>query len=210
MDNKGLEKILNRINKQHTAKFPVAVFVLREIPFFTEVFSDDEELLEKLSLLADPNKNAYIRYRTFKPKEVIVQQGDVENTVFWLLSGEARIRSGDRILANIKPVTCFGELTVSASRGRTATVEVPEGKKAGVVEFDWSITEQDPELKDRFHELLLKNTTDKLQADYVVSNKMWKGARDLYASCKKRIQELEAENERLTMLNNALKKKLKP
>ena len=48
-----------------------------------------------------------------------------------------------------------------------------------------------------------------MKSDYVVSVKMWKGARDLYSSCKKRVQELEAENEKLKLLNSALKKKLK-
>ena len=88
-------------------------------------------------------------------------------------------------------------------------MEAPEGKDAEVVEIDWSITRRDPEFKDRFLELLLKCTTDKMKSDYVVSVKMWKGARDLYSSCKKRVQELEAENEKLKLQNSALKKKLK-
>ncbi|MBC8285939.1 MAG: cyclic nucleotide-binding domain-containing protein [Nitrospinae bacterium] len=206
MNDKTLMETLKKLNKKNTAKFPVAASVLRLVPFFTEVFSEDEEVLKKLSQLADSNKNAYIRYKTFKPDEIIVLQGDVENTVFWLLKGEARIRSGDKTLARIKPITCFGELTVAASMGRTATVEAD--KNAEVVEIDWSITQRDTELRDRFLELLLKSTTDKLKTDYVVSVKMWKGARDLYSSCKKRVQELEAENENLRKLNNALQHKL--
>lgn len=42
----------------------------------------------------------------------------------------------------------------------------------------------------------------------MVSAKMWKGARDLMAACKKKVQILETENERLKKLNTALKKKL--
>jgi len=209
LNDKKLGEALNKITKKQRAKFPVAVSVLRQVPFFTEVFSDNEEILKKILQLTDSDKKAYVRYKTFKSKEIIVQQGDVENTVFWLLRGAARIRSGDRTLANIKPITCFGELTVDASMGRTATVEAPEGKDAEVLEIDWSITKRDPELRDRFLELLLKNTTDKLKGNYVVSIKMWKGARDLYSSCKKRVQELEVENEKLKLLNSALKKKLK-
>ena len=87
-------------------------------------------------------------------------------------------------------------------------MEVPEGKSADVVEIDWSISQRDPELGDRFLELLLKSTTDKLKSNYVVSVRMWNGARDLYASCKTRIQELESENEKLKLLNMELKKKL--
>ncbi len=103
MSDKKLGEALNEITKKQTAKFPVAVSVLREVPFFTEVFSDDEEILKKISQLADSNKKAYIRYKTFKPKEIIVRQGDVESTVFWLLKGAAQIRSGNRTIAHIKP-----------------------------------------------------------------------------------------------------------
>lgn len=210
MDDKKLGDVLNKITKKQTAKFPVAVSVLRQVPFFTEVFSDNEEILKKVSRLADSENKAYIRYKTFKSKEIIVHQGDVENTVYWLLKGEAHIRSGDRTLAQIKPVTCFGELTVAESIGRTATVEALEGKEAEVIEIDWSISQRDPELGDRFLELLLKSTTDKLKSNFLVSARMWKGARDLYTSCKNRVKELEAENEKLKMQNIELKKNQRP
>ena len=177
---------------------------MRQVPFFTE----DEEILKGLSLLADPDNNAYIRYKTFESEEVIIHQGDIENTIFWLLKGEARVRSGDKVLTYIKPVTSFGEQTVVDAQGRTATVEVPEDKDAEVVKIDWSITEQGHELLDRFIELLLKNTTDKLKAGYIVSARMWKGARELYSSCKKRAEELETENKKLRLSNTTLKKKL--
>jgi len=85
-----------------------------------EVFSEDEEILKGLSQLADPDNNAYIRYKTFESEEIIIHQGDIENTVFWLLKGEARVCSGGKILTHIKPVTCFGEQTVVDVQGRTA------------------------------------------------------------------------------------------
>ncbi len=208
MNDKILMEVLKKFNKKRNAKFPISISVLRQVPFFTEFFSEDEEILKELSQLADPDNNPYIRYKTFKPGEIIVQQGDVENTIFWLLKGAARIRSGNRVLASIKPITCFGEQTVVDARGRTATVEVPEDKDAEVVEIDWSITKQGHELLDRFIELLLKNTTDKLKAGYIVSARMWKGARELYSSCKKRAEELETENKKLRLSNTTLKKKL--
>ena len=208
MNDKAFLTLLRKSNKKQTAKFPVAVSVLQQIPFFTEVFSDDEEILKEISQLAGPDKSAYIRYKTFEPEEIIIHQGDIENTVFWLLKGDARVRSDKRIFTHIKPVTCFGEQTVVDAQGRTATVEVPEDKDAEVVEIDWGITEQNHELLDRFLELLLKNTTDKLKTGYMVSTKMWKGARELYSSCKKRATELETEIKKLKSLNSALKKKL--
>ena len=208
MNDKILMEVLKKFNKKRNAKFPISISVLRQVPFFTEFFSEDEEILKELSQLADPDNNSYIRYKTFKPGEIIIHQGDIENTIFWLLKGEARVRSGDKVLTYIKPVTCFGEQTVVDAQGRTATVEVPEDKDAEVVKIDWSITEQGHELLDRFIELLLKNTTDKLKAGYIVSARMWKGARELYSSCKKRAEELETENKKLRLSNTTLKKKL--
>ena len=208
MNDKILMEVLKKFNKKRNAKFPISISVLRQVPFFTEFFSEDEEILKELSQLADPDNNSYIRYKTFKPGEIIVQQGDIENNIFWLLKGEARVRSGDKVLTYIKPVTCFGEQTVVDAQGRTATVETPEDKDAEVVKIDWSITEQGHELLDRFIELLLKNTTDKLKAGYIVSARMWKGARELYSSCKKRAEELETENKKLRLSNTTLKKKL--
>jgi len=208
VDDKSLMDVLKKFNKKRTAKFPVSTSVLRQVPFFTEFFSNDEEILKEISHLADSDNTPYIRYKTFKPGEIIVQQGGVETTVFWLLKGDARVRSDKRIFTHIKPVTCFGEQTVVDAQGRTATVEVPEDKDAEVVEIDWGITEQNHELLDRFLELLLKNTTDKLKTGYMISTKMWKGARELYSSCKKRATELETENKKLKSLNSALKKKL--
>jgi hypothetical protein len=208
VSDKILMAVLKKSNKKQFAKFPVAISVLQQVPFFTEIFSADEEILKRISQLADPDNNAYIRYKTFQPGEIIIHQGEIENTVFWLLKGEARIRCGESIITHIQPVTCFGEQTVVDSQGRTATVEVPEDKSAEVVEIDWAITKQDHELLDRFVDLLLKNTTDKLKTGYTVSARMWKGARELYSASKNRVQELEAENEKLKILNSELNKKL--
>ena len=149
MNDKILMAVLKKANKKQTTKFPVAISVLRQVPFFTEVFSEDEEILKGISQLAGPDKNAYLCYKTFEPEEIIIHQGDIENTVFRLLKGEARIHFGDKVLSYIKPITCFGEQTVVDSQDRTATVEVPEDKEAEVVEIDWGITEQDHELLDR-------------------------------------------------------------
>ena len=208
MDDKSLMDVLKKFNKKRTAKFPVSTSVLRQVPFFTEFFSNDEEILKEISHLADSDNTPYIRYKTFKPGEIIVQQGGVETTVFWLLKGEALIRSGNRVLAQVKPVTCFGEQTVVDAQGRTATVEVAEGSDADVVEIDWSITEQDDGLRSRFLELLLKSTADKLKTAYMVSGRMMEGARDQNSAYRKRIEELETDNKKMKAMNFALRKKL--
>ena len=81
MNEKNLMAVLKKANKKQTVKFPVAISVLRQVPFFTEVFSEDDEILKGISQLAGPDKNAYLRYKTFEPEEIIIHQGDIENTV---------------------------------------------------------------------------------------------------------------------------------
>ena len=94
------------------------------------------------------------------------------------------------------------------TRGRTTTIEVSGDSDADVVEIDWSITEQDDGLRSRFLELLLKSTADKLKTAYMVSGRLWQGARDQNFAYKKRVEELETENKKLKSMNIALKKKL--
>ena len=47
MNDKILMAVIKNSNKKQTAKFSVAISVLRQVPFFTE----DEEILKGLSLL---------------------------------------------------------------------------------------------------------------------------------------------------------------
>ena len=94
------------------------------------------------------------------------------------------------------------------TRGRTTTIEVSGDSDADVVEIDWSITEQDDGLQSRFLELLLKSTADKLKTAYMVSGRLWQGARDQNFAYKKRVGELETENKKLRLSNTTLKKKL--
>ena len=49
MNNKILMAVPKKSNKKQTAKFPVAISVLQQVPFFMEVFSEDEEILKGLS-----------------------------------------------------------------------------------------------------------------------------------------------------------------
>lgn len=209
MTDATLIRALKTSKKNQTAKFFVASSVLRQIPYFTKVFSDDDDVLKSISKLADKNNIPYIRYKAFQSEDIIVKQREIEKTVYWLLKGEARIRSGVRILGRIKPITCFGELAVVESEGRTATVEVPKGKKAEVIEIDWDIIELHEQLKERFHELLLKSYSEKLKNSYLASARLMLGASDIFSALRKRIHELTAKNAKLKAKNSTLKQKLK-
>ena len=208
MAEKGFLEALKKANKNKKAKYPVAVAVLKSIPHFIQTFSEDEKILKSLAQLEDERGTPYIRYKTFKPNEIIIRKGRAGKTVFWLMKGEAQVKSENRVLTHIKPITCFGELSVVNSQDRKATVQVTNAKPAVVLVIDWAITVLAEPLADGFNELLLKNSTEKLKTGYVVSERLWKSANNLLAASKKRIEKLEKENENLKKQNKSLKNKL--
>jgi eukaryotic-like serine/threonine-protein kinase len=57
------------------------------------------------------------------PKEkVIVQEGEIDDTFFIILSGKAKIRKGNKEIAIIGVGECFGEMAYIAGQARTAAV----------------------------------------------------------------------------------------
>ena len=110
------------------------------------------------------------------------------------MKGEALIKSGKRVLNHILPVTCFGELAVIGSHGRTATVEASPDKTAEAIGINWAITEAHSLLRERFHELLLKTAADKLRQHFVSSTDFMLNVHELLISSKKKIEELRMEN----------------
>ena len=78
-----------------------------------------------------------------------------------------------------------------------------------VLEIDWSVTQLNKPLANRFHELLLKNSTEKLRAGYFISERLWKSSNKLLTSAKAKIAKLEKENEKLMALNKSLKDKIR-
>jgi len=206
---KELISALKKATKNRKAKYPIAVSLLKSIPYFTETFSDDEKILKSICQLENEKGTPYIRYKTFKPNEFIIKKGKAGKSVFWLMEGNVQVRSDKKVLALIKPVTCFGELSVVNSQDRNATIQVADESPAEVLEIDWAVTHLDRPLSERFHELLLKNSTDKLKAGYLISENLWKSANNLLASAKTKIKKLEKENEKLKALNKSLNNRLK-
>jgi len=200
---------LKKATKNRKAKYPVSVSVLEKIPHFTETFSDDEKIIKSVSQLESENGTAYIRYKTFKANEIILKKGKTGKTVFWLMNGALQVKTEKKVLAIIKPISCFGELSVVNSQDRNATVQVTDQGPAEVLEIDWSVTKLQKPLADRFQELLLRNSTEKLKAGYMVSERLWKSANNLLASANQKIKKLEKENEKLRALNESLNAKLK-
>ena len=209
MTDKGFIDALKKATKKGKNKYPVSASVLKKIPHFTETFSEDEKILKSVSQLENEKGLAYIRYKTFKANEIILKKGKAGKSVFWLMKGEAQVKSDNQVFARIKPIECFGELSVVNSQDRNATVQVTDDGSPEVLEIDWSVTRLSKPLADRFQELLLKNSTEKLKTGYLVSERLWKISNNLLSSAKNKIKKLEKENEKLKTLNDSLKKKLK-
>jgi serine/threonine protein kinase len=54
--------------------------------------------------------------------KVVVNEGEIDDSFFIILSGEAVVRKNDRDLAKIKRGECFGEMSYLSGRSRAATV----------------------------------------------------------------------------------------
>jgi CRP-like cAMP-binding protein len=58
----------------------------------------------------------------FEPGQVVVQEGAPGETLFVILSGEARVVRGGRTLARLRPGDFFGELSALDGGPRSATI----------------------------------------------------------------------------------------
>src|ERR1043165_2416353 len=83
----------------------------------------------------------YARLLVYAPGEEVVTQGDWGgNTLYVMVDGRLDVYVTDdhnttRKVAELQPGTCFGERSVLAGQPRNATIKVPEGAEARVIEI---------------------------------------------------------------------------
>jgi CRP-like cAMP-binding protein len=94
-----------RRTKRQTAQ------VLGAVPLFAEL---SQRQLERLAREADE--------QTFEPGRPIVQEGQPGETLYIVLSGEAKVIRGHRTVARMYPGDVFGELSALDGGPRTASV----------------------------------------------------------------------------------------
>jgi CRP-like cAMP-binding protein len=110
---------------------------LRQVPLFRGVSEDS------LARLSERTTEA-----SFEPDANIVVQGQVGNGLFIVVSGSARVLSGERELARVGPGAVIGELSVIDQQPRVATV-VAEGPVTCLALASWdllALLETDPRL----------------------------------------------------------------
>jgi serine/threonine-protein kinase len=85
---------------------------VQNVPFFNNFTKDQvRELVTASNIMR------------VKRDRVIIAEGEVDDTFYIILSGSARVKKGDKLLAVIKAGECFGEMSLISSQPRTATVE---------------------------------------------------------------------------------------
>jgi CRP/FNR family transcriptional regulator, cyclic AMP receptor protein len=125
--------------------------LLEPVPLFHDCSS------EMLDRLADATTES-----VFAPDAPIVQQGQVGNGLYILVSGGARVVSGENELARFGPGDFFGELAVIDQRPRAASVYAL-GETVCLALASWdllSLLEQEPALAVN----MLKELASRLRA----------------------------------------------
>ena len=78
-------------NHKFNAENPIDHQLLGKIPFFEEVFSDDRELWEMITKLSGNEGIAHLEDKRFKPGDKIVEAGNLDQMVFWVIEGKAEV-----------------------------------------------------------------------------------------------------------------------
>jgi len=100
---------------------PPELEALRKVPFFEDLTSEDLQRIARVG-----------RRRSFDAGEAIVSRGADDPGLYVLLSGTASVTAGGRT-HSLRPGDFVGEMSLLASRPRTATVTADEPVEALVI-----------------------------------------------------------------------------
>jgi CRP/FNR family transcriptional regulator, cyclic AMP receptor protein len=90
--------------------------VLKSVPIFSDVESDAD--LQQLG--------AGLGQVSFPSGHTIVQQGEVGQQLYILVTGKVKVHSADLLLAELETGACFGEMSVFDAQPRSASVTTLE------------------------------------------------------------------------------------
>ncbi len=72
---------------------------------------------------ADDDPAGEVETRAYPAGAIIIEQGDTGDAAYFIYEGRVRVRRGERVLCQLGPGHCFGELAVLDGVPRAATVE---------------------------------------------------------------------------------------
>ncbi|MBI5642325.1 MAG: cyclic nucleotide-binding domain-containing protein [Deltaproteobacteria bacterium] len=129
--------------------------------------------------------------KTFKPLEVIFEEGDSGERAYILREGsvEISIKTGDEsyVLSVLKPVTVFGEIALLLDSRRTATAKALE--RTEVIEIDREALDSYIEKSPLVISTILRALVERLKN---TDEKLSKG-RDLYRGVCERLHDLSLQ-----------------
>lgn len=101
---------------------------LAALNFFQEVRKRDEEQFRQLIEQS--------RLIQIEPGELLLQRGDVDNFIYFLIKGELQAcvdEQGKSVLGSLIPGEVFGEMALLSHAPRTAHIRVPDGARETLV-----------------------------------------------------------------------------
>lgn len=94
-----------------SSKVEDVVDYIHNVPFFEEFTRDHvKEILDVSNIVK------------FRKGRVVVAEGEIDDSFFIILSGEAQVQKNNRPLAHIGRGECFGEMSYLSGQSRSATV----------------------------------------------------------------------------------------
>lgn len=130
----------------HKEKFTI----LRNLAFFREFH--DSELWEVLNA---------ITWKEIKPRDPVCSIGEMEDTFYIIVEGEAAVEREGREMATLKGGDCFGEISYLTGSKRTSNMIA--ASDASILEVNSAAIEQlSPACQLRFHKMFLKKLIERL------------------------------------------------
>ncbi|HEY5734561.1 MAG TPA: cyclic nucleotide-binding domain-containing protein, partial [Gammaproteobacteria bacterium] len=94
--------------------------------------------------------------------EYIVREGDIADSFYTLIQGEAEVVKGDRLLNELEPGDCFGELGhLTEAHTRTASIRACGPVRVLAVKTE-KLQELSPESQASFYKAFLTITMERL------------------------------------------------
>ncbi|MFO0753932.1 MAG: serine/threonine-protein kinase [Thermodesulfovibrionales bacterium] len=124
--------------------------VLRSLDFFREFH--DSEIREVLNVIS---------WREFPPDRRIITEGNIDNTFYIIVSGEAAVRRGEKEAALLKKGDCFGEIGYLTGAKRAS--DIVSVSDVVLLEVNDTVIEQiSPACQLRFHKVFLNKLIGRL------------------------------------------------
>ncbi len=168
MSSSDLAAHMKELRQFAKAKSPIEHTLLKKIPYFESIFSD-EELWKVLVRISGDDGIAHFEHKKFEEGQKLISKGQFDQMIYWVLKGKAliisEIKGHPKVIHEARKGECIGELGVL--RGVIRTADVVDGKGGvEVLELDWALTDKCTALGKNLYHLIALHLADKLDGAY--------------------------------------------